>query len=150
MIYTIEKANLITEQLKKFTDSYAHMVAGQFINIDFWINEAISALKAIDEHNARFDKMYEAQKKWIDDKNVRVPDYCFICNGICELSTEHYKKPELPKRKAKNEKKEARKELVNSAYYFLIRCYKIDLLNEKEFKTYCNLIGTSIDPYDLK
>ena len=149
MIYTVERANLITEQLRKFSDSNGYMVAGQFANIDFWMNETESAIKAIDEHNTRFEKMYKAQKEWIEDKNVRVPDYCHICNGICELSEEHYKKPELPKKRAKNEKKQSRKELVDSAYYFLIRCFKIGLLNKEEMNDYCNQIGTGIDPSDL-
>ncbi len=150
MIYTIERAKLITEQLRKFVDSYAYMVAGQFANIDFWIDETLNSISAIDQHNVRFEKMCEAQKEWIEEKNVRVPDYCYICNGICELSEQHYKKPELPKQRAKNEKKEARKELVNSAYYFLVRCFKIGLLNEEELKGYCNQIGTSVDLDDLK
>ncbi len=149
MIYTIESANLIAERLRKFTDSHDYMVAGQFANIDFWINEVVNSIRAIDEHNVRFEKMCEAQKEWIEEKNVRVPDYCHICNGICELSEQHYKKPEPPKRKAKSEKKEARKELIDSAYYFLIRCYKIELLNEKELKNYCSQIGTGVDSFDL-
>ena len=150
MIYTTKRAILITKQLRKFTDSYAYMVAGQFANIDFWMNETVSSIRAIDEHNMRFEKMCEAQKKWIEDKNVSVPDYCSICNGICELSEQHYKKPELPRNRAKNEKKESRKELIDSAYYFLVRCFKIGLLNQEELKGYCSKIGTSIDPYDLK
>jgi len=68
MIYTVEKANLITRQLNKFKDSYAFMVAGQFANIDFWMNEVESTIKAIDEHNIRFAKMYDAQEKWIEEK----------------------------------------------------------------------------------
>lgn len=150
MIYTIERAKLITDQLRKFADSYAYMVAGQFANIDFWIDETLNSIRAIDQHNVRFEKMCEAQKEWIEEKNVRVPDYCYICNGICELSEQHYKKPELHKQRAKNEKKEARKKLVNSAYYFLVRCFKIGLLNEEELKGYCNQIGTSVDLDDLK
>ena len=47
--------------------------------------------------------MSEAQKEWIEEKNVKVPDYCYICKGVCELSTEHLKKPELPKQRAKKE-----------------------------------------------
>ncbi|NRB64917.1 MAG: hypothetical protein HRU40_18165 [Saprospiraceae bacterium] len=150
MIYTVERANLISEQLRKFTDSYAHMVAGQFANIDFWIDEVINSVRAIDEHSMRFEKMCEAQIKWIEEKEVRVPNYCHICNGICELSEQHYKKPELPKNRSKGEKKESRKKLVDSTYYFLIRCFKIGLLNEEELKIYCNKIGISVDLYDLK
>ena len=150
MIYTVEKANLITKQLNKFKDNYAFMVAGQFANIEFWINEVETAITAIDEHNIRFTKMYDAQEKWIDEKNVRIPDYCYICNGICELSNEHYKKPELPKQKSTNDKNDSRKDLINAMYYFLVRCLKLELLNEELFKEYCNRIGTSIDPNDLK
>ncbi len=150
MIYTVEKANLITIQLNKFKDSYAFIVAGQFANIDFWINEVESTIKAIDEHNIRFGKMYNAQEKWIEEKNVKIPDYCYICNGICELSDEHYKKPELPKQRAKNDKNDSRKELINATYYFLVRCLKLELLNKKLFQEYCNRIGTSFDPNDLK
>ena len=150
MIYTVEKARLISEQFRKFTDSYAFMVAGQFANLDFWVEETKSALKAIDEHQLRFDRMYNTQKIWIEEKQVTIPDYCPLCDGICELGIQHYKKPELPKRKAKSEKTESRKELVNSAYYFLLRCYKIGLLDQETFNEYCEQIGTSIDPNDLK
>lgn len=149
MIYTIERANLIIKQLQKFTDSYNHMVAGQFANIEFWVQETASALKAIDEHKTRFKKMYEAQKYWIDEYDVKVPDYCHICNGICELSVEHYVKPQLPKHKANIEKAETRRELVDALYYFLIRCFKVGLLDEDEIKIYCDKIGTGIDPNDL-
>ena len=72
MIYTIEKANLITERLRRFTDSYAYMIAGQFANIDFWIDEVTNSIRAIDEHNLRFGKMCNAQKIWIEEKNVKI------------------------------------------------------------------------------
>lgn len=150
MIYTVERAALITTQLKKFTDSYAFIVAGQFANLDFWIDEVVSAKMALDGHKARFDKMYEAQINWIEKKQVRVPDYCHICNGICELSHERSVKPTLPKNRFSSQKKESRKELIDSAYYFLVRCHKLGLINEKEIKEYCDIIGTSIDPSDLK
>jgi predicted patatin/cPLA2 family phospholipase len=150
MIYTLEKAVLVTEQLRKFTDSNDYMVVGQFANIDFWIDEVVATLHAIDKHNIRFNKMYEAQENWIETYDVRVPDYCHICRGICELSEEHYKRPELPKKRANIEKKEIRKELVNAVYYFLIRCCNMELINKEEIKAYCDKVGTSIDPGDLK
>ncbi|MEM6684343.1 MAG: hypothetical protein AAF617_00995 [Bacteroidota bacterium] len=150
MIYTLEKAILITAQLRKFTHSYDYMLAGQFANIDFWINEVVVAIKAIDEHNARFNKMYDAQRSWIETYDTRVPDYCPICNGICELSTEHYVHPELPKRRSNMEKKETRKELVDAAYFFLIRCFKTGLIDTEKLTDFCDTIETGIDPYDLK
>ncbi|MDI9312115.1 MAG: hypothetical protein QM535_18015 [Limnohabitans sp.] len=150
MIYTIEKANLLSKQLRRFTDGYAYMVAGQFANIDFWIEETINVLKALDEHKSRFEKMREAQDNWIEEKNVLIPNFCPICNGFCELEVHKYKKPDLPKETAEKKKKESRKELVDATYFFLIRCYKTELLSKVELENYCKRIGTSVDPYDLK
>lgn len=146
MIYTIEKANLISEQLRKFTTGYTHHVVGQFANIEFWINEVKAALKAIDEHRNRFGNMYDAQKKWTEEHGTVVYDYCRICRGRCEFSDG---KPILPTLKFKKEKVDTRKELVNSTYYFLIRCYRIGLLTNEELKCKCDSIGTGIDPNDL-
>jgi len=95
MIYTIEKANLITEQLRKFTVGYTHHVVGQFANIEFWINEVIEAIKTIDEHKNRFNNIYNAQKKWTEEHGTIVYDYCPMCKGRCEFSDG---KPILPKK----------------------------------------------------
>ena len=151
MIYTIQRANLISEQLRKFSDSNSWMVVGQFVNIEFWIAEVKSALKAIDEHNSRFDKMYEAQKEWIESHGVQVPDNCPICQGVCELG-DGSRKPNLPKKspETKSDKKESRRELINSSYFFLRRCYRLKLINEFEFRNKCDEIGTSVDINDLK
>ncbi|VXB55878.1 conserved hypothetical protein [Flavobacterium sp. 9AF] len=147
MIYTIKKANLIKEQLRRFTTSYAHHVVGQFANIDFWLNEVINSLEVIDEYKMRFDNIYNAQKKWIEDHGTIIHEYCPICNGKCEFSSG---KPNLPVLKHKHEVNDMRKELVNTAYFFLLRCFRIGLLTGEELKQKCDTIGTSIDPNDLK
>jgi hypothetical protein len=147
MIYSIEKANLISEQLRKFTTGYTHHVVGHYSNIDFWVNESIEALNAIDNHKKRFDKMYNAQKSWVDEHGTIVHDYCPICSGKCEFSDG---KPSLPKFHYQSELKEARKNLVDSAYFFLIRCFKIGLIKYEELEKRCDSIQSSIDPNDLK
>lgn len=147
MIYTIEKADLITTQLRKFTSGYTHHVVGHFANIDFWINEVIEALKVINEHKSRFDNMYNAQKNWIEEHGTVVYDFCPICNGKCELSDG---KPKLPELKFTNKKHDTKKNLIDAMYFFLIRCYRIGLLTNEELKSKCDLIGTGIDPNDLK
>lgn len=151
MIYTVHKVNLVAEQLRKFSDSNSWMVVGQFVNLEFWIEEVKSALKALDEHNSRFDKMYDAQKEWIESHGIQVPDNCPICQGVCELG-DGVKTPNLPKRSAetKSDKKESRKNLLDSTYYFLLRCYKIKLIDEDEFRHKCEYVGTSIDINDLE
>jgi len=150
MIYTVEKANLITKKFKKFRDGNDYLVAGQFANIDFWIEETIAALKAIDEHKIRFERMCTAQEIWVEEYNVRIPNHCIICEGICELMQGHDRKPELPIQYAKSDKTESRKELTESAYHFLTRCYRLGLLTFDALKLKCDSIGTSIDPYDLE
>lgn len=150
MIYTVKRANLVSEQLRKLKDSNAWIVAGQFVNLKFWLDEVKSSLKALDEHNTRFDKMYDAQKEWIESHGIHVPNNCPICRGICELGSGS-KKPDLPKKSSqtKLDKKESRKQLLDSAYYFLLRCYKLKLIDEIEFRKKCDDVGTSIDLNDL-
>ena len=150
MIYTVQRVKLIAEQLRKFSDANSWIVVGQFVNLKFWLDEVKSALMALDQHNLRFDKMYESQKDWIESHSISIPDNCPICQGICELGTGS-RKPNLPKRspETKSDKKESRIELLNSTYYFLLRCYKLKLINENNLRLYCDEIGTSIDLTDL-
>lgn len=146
MIYTIRKANMITDELKRFSTTYAHRVAGQYANIDFWLDEVITALKTLDEYKDRFNNLKTARADWLEKHNSEVHEYCRICNGRCEFSTGQ---PSPPTRTSSNTINSTRKELVNAAYYFLTRCYRLALLTEKELKEKCDLIGTSIDPDDL-
>ncbi len=146
MIYTIEKANMITEQLKRFTSGYPHHVVGQFGNINFWLNEVKEAQKVIDMYNTRFKNMTNSQKKWIENHDTKVYDYCPYCNGKCELTNGT---PTPPSRTSSSDLDIARKELTNAAYYFLTRCYRMGLLNKDTLKQKCSDIGTSIDPNDL-
>ena len=46
-------------------------------------------------------------------------------------------------------KKEVRKELVDNMYSFLRRSYKLGLLDETDFRKYCDKIGTSVDLDDI-
>ena len=147
MIYTIEKANLISELLRKFTSGYAHHVAGQFSNIDFWMHEVQESIKIIDEYNKRFNKIRDAQKEWVESHGTVVYDYCPHCGGKCQLSNGT---PSPPTRTSANDLKESRKELVDAAYYFLLRCYRMKLLDKKQLEIKCNQIGTSIELSDIE
>ncbi|MBT8391587.1 MAG: hypothetical protein HKO83_05625 [Ignavibacteriaceae bacterium] len=146
-MYTIEKANMVAEQLRRFTSGYAHHVVGQFANVDFWLNEVKETQRIIDQYNTRFKDMSDAQKDWIKNHGTKVFDFCPLCGGKCDLSDG---KPSPPTRISSSEMKETRRELVDSAYYFLTRCYRMELLNNEELKQKCDSIGTSIDPNDLK
>jgi hypothetical protein len=104
MIYTIEKANLISEQLKRFTNGYAHHVAGQFANIGFWLHEVQESLKTIDEYNKRFLNIRDAQKQWVDSHGTVVYDYCPQCGGKWEFGDEN-RAPLPPVRVSSNDLK---------------------------------------------
>ncbi|MCW3093731.1 MAG: hypothetical protein JWP81_4800 [Ferruginibacter sp.] len=149
MMYTVEKANLISEQLRRFTTGYAHHVAGQFANIEFWLHEVQESIKTIDEYNKRFNNIRDEQKKWIDAHGTVVYDYCSICGEKCELS-EGNGNPPPPVRASSNELKAVRKELIDSTYFFLLRCYRMRLLTKNMLEIKCEEIGTSIDPSDLE
>lgn len=138
---------MITEQLKRFTSGYAHHVVGQFANIDFWLHEVREAQQTIDQYNSRFNSIRDAQKNWVENHGTKVYDYCPHCGGKCELSNGN---PSPPSRVSSSDMNEARQELVNSAYYLLTRCYRMRLLDDEELKQKCDLIGTSVDPKDLK
>jgi len=146
MIYLIDKADLISEQLRKFTSGYTQHIVGQFSNLDFWLNEVHEALRTIDTHKNRFNNLYEAQKNWIEDHGTIIQDFCPICFGRCELSNGN---TTLPTFKHQNELNESRKKLINCAYNFLVRCYKIRILTEESFIEECKIIGTSVDLNDI-
>lgn len=147
MVYSIEKAILISEQLRKFKDCFAHQLAGHYANCGFWIKEVKESLLAIDEYNQRFKAMRETQSEWIKNHGKPIHDYCPVCNGRCEFSNGI---PSLPERVESSLLKETRKNVVNSAYYFLVRCYNAQLMDLMVLEKYCSEIGTSIDPGDLK
>ncbi len=146
MIYTVQKAKLISEQLRRFTSGYAHHVAGHFANSDFWMGEVIGALKAIDEHKARFDQLKNTQERWIANHGTVVYEYCPLCGGKCEFANGT---PTPPKRRSVTELNEARRELTDTTYYFLLRCYRMNLLSEEALRQKCELIGTGVELSDL-
>ena len=147
MIYTIEKANLVSKQLRRFTSGYSHHVAGQFTNIDFWMSEVKEAIKIIDEYHQRFDKMRDEQSQWIYSHGTRVYGYCPACGGKCEFDNGT---PSPPRKVNKDDLKEARKELVDATYFFLARCFRMKLLDKNALQLKCDEIGTGIDPQDLE
>ncbi|MBB4806321.1 hypothetical protein HNP38_001593 [Chryseobacterium defluvii] len=147
MIYTIEKANLISEQLRKFKDAFNYQLAGHYGNINFWMNEVKESIIAIDNYNKRFKALSDCQKEWISNHNEPVHEYCHICGGKCEFSNGI---PSPPRKIESSLLKETRKNLTDSAYYFLIRIYNSGMIDYTSLENLCNEIDLSIEPKDLK
>jgi hypothetical protein len=149
MIYTIEKATLLTNQLRKFTTSYTHLLVGQFANIEFWLDEIQGALKTIDEYKNRYTNRRDAQKEWVDNHGTKVPDYCAECGGKCEFD-DGPSPPSPPVRTSHTDLDAAYSNLSDAAYEFLLRCFRAGFLDQPSLENMCKRAGTSLDPSDLR
>jgi hypothetical protein len=147
MIYTIEKANLIIEQLTKFKSMPTYKLSGHIANFEFWEAEVKSALKAIEEHYKRFKTMSNAQLNYIENHGEPIHEFCTVCNGVCEFSTG---KPSLPKRIVNSELKEVKTELLNTYYFLLVRSFNSKIIDIKQLEKHCNEVEISFDETDLK
>jgi len=150
MIYTIEKATLLANQLKKFTTSYTHHLVGQFANIDFWLDEVQVALKTIDEYKKRFTNIRDAQKEWVKKHGTKVPGgYCSDCGGKCEFD-DGPSPPSPPVRTSHTDLDAAYSSLSDATYEFLLRCFRAGLLDQTSLEKMCKRAGTSLEPSDLR
>lgn len=150
-IYTIERAELLTAQLRRFHHGRAHHLAGQFANLEFWMTEVEQALATLDGHSDRFERLRGAQAAWVEAHKTQVPvhGFCGICGGRCEFDDGKTQTPRAPKRLATTEKTEARRALIDATYHLLARFFRMGLIDEVAVRANCDRIGTSIDPADL-
>lgn len=146
MIYTIERANLLADQFRRFKSHHDHHLAGLFANVDFWLHEVEEAYKAIDEYNQRFSKLRDAQQAWVKEFNVREHRFCPICQGRCEFDDGT---PQPPRRTTSHDLDAARVSLREEAREFLLRCYRTGLMNEPDLREMCARIGTGLEPSEL-
>ncbi|MGX7666528.1 hypothetical protein [Flavobacterium pedocola] len=147
MIYTIEKADLITVQLVKFKSMPSYKLSGHFANFEFWEAEVKSALKAIEEHYKRFKIMSNAQLNFIENHGEPIHDFCPICKGICEFSTG---KPDVPKRIVNSELTEVKTKLLNTYYLLVVRGFNSKIIDKNQLEKFCEDVNISIDENDLK
>lgn len=105
------------------------------------------ALEAIEGYNHRFTRMSHAQKKWVKDHGTKVYGYCPICGGPCEFDQGA---PSPPIRLSSTERDLAYQKLSDTAYEFLLRCYRVGLVDQAHLETMCRRVGTSLEPSDLE
>ncbi len=80
--------------------------------------------------------------------DTKVGTYCQVCQSNCELE-EKFRKPSSPRRIPAGALQDAARRLRNAVYYFLIRCYSLELLSEAELRAACERVDTGVDPVDL-
>ncbi len=138
--YTIERADLLTAQLKRFHHGRAHHLAGQFANLEFWMTEVEHAIGSLDGYTERFGRLRDAQAAWVEAHNTQVPT---------TAAGAETRPPRPPQRLSGSERTDTRRALVDATYHLLMRFFRIGLLAEADLREQCNRIGTSIDPADL-
>lgn len=134
--------------MEKFTTADAYQVAGQFANVSFWIGETLHALDAIATYAERFESLKKAQSDWISTHPVVMGAYCRVCKGPCEFSPALCPPPALTMIPA-DARNAATARLRDAIYYFLLRCYRMNLIDEAEVRNVCDRVGTSVETRDL-
>ena|SRR5690349_11261304 len=147
MSYSIERANLIADQLERLATQNLHQLAGQVANLAFWVSEAVGAVSTIDDYPARFRRLREAQVGWVKAHGTRVSGYCRICGGACELGPTT---PEPPRRIHAEDLEAARQGVRQAARRYLLRLYRAHLLDEDAVRRACREIGAAVETEDFE
>jgi hypothetical protein len=147
MTYSVNLAEVITQQMVRFATLNRHQLAGHLLNLDFWLDEIRHALSVIDGYQPRFRKLKEAQEKFGGPPPPTPPSRLRKLRGVPEFFGGT---PPLPHRISDSDLAEARRALVDAGYGWLRRCYREGLLTKDQFRVHCESLGTSIDPADLR
>lgn len=123
MAYAIDVAKILADTLAKFSTLNPGQLAGHVANLEFWVLEINHGTSLIDGYHKRFEAMKAAQQPKVRAVDLKsVPD---------------------------SQLKQARNDLIDAAYKFLLRCYKTNLLDEKSLRTILASIGTTLEPQDI-
>ncbi len=148
MAFINDRADAVASMLEKFTTAHAYQVAGQYANIEFWISETLHALDALADYDNRFDKLTTAQREWVSAHNVVVGSYCPACGGQCEFDPD-LKPPRPPTKIPSKGRDDASRRLKDAFYFFIVRCYRMNLVDEQTLRDTCSRVGTSVEARDL-
>jgi hypothetical protein len=145
--YSIARAELIADQIGRFASQHVHQLAGHHANLEFWLAEAASAVRALDEYQQRFKRLQEAQLAWVREHDTKLPRYCAVCRGACELGPET---PDRPHRVPSEERDAARDAVRRAVRQFLLRLFKAGFVSVEEVRRGADTVGASIEQEDLE
>lgn len=148
MAFIIDRADSVASMLERFTTAHAYQVAGQYANIDFWTDETLHCLGALADYDRRFERMSSAQREWISAHDVVVGSYCSMCGGQCEFDPE-LSPPKAPTRIPSKGRNDALRRLKDAYYFFILRCFRMSLIDEASLRDKCARVGTSVEARDL-
>jgi len=119
-----------------------HQLAGHVANLDFWSDEVAHCLAVIDRYNARFERLSAGQSAYVSAHDTIE----FSPTDPCCTS----RRAARPKRLPDRERNEARRELYDAFYRFIVRCYKASLIDEPTVRAQCSRHDISVDQHDLQ
>lgn len=143
--YTTDLARLLTRQLTKFTTLNRHQLAGQVANLDFWLAEARHCLDVLDGYQGRFERMKAAEAAYVAAHDTRE----------FQLNDRHYGHRDITRtvsqsrRTSDAQRTQARHELCEACYRFLLRCFREGQLDESRLRQACEPLGVGVESRDL-
>jgi hypothetical protein len=145
--YSIARAELIAEQIGRFATQHVHQLAGHHANWGFWISEALAAVRALDDYQARFQRLRDAQLSWVQAHNTKITSYCPVCRGACEFGPQT---PERPHRVPSEDLNAARTAVRTAVRQFLVRLFHARFISESDVRREAELVGSPLEPEDLE
>jgi len=146
MSYSIKRATLIADQLERLATQNAHQLAGQFGNLDFWISEAVGAIRVINEYPERFRSLRDGQVAWVKAHKTKVAGYCPICSGPCEFGPQT---PQPPLRIPAEDLAEARVAVQRAGRAYLLRLHRAHLVEKDAVRRACDQLDIGVEEEDF-
>lgn len=147
MSYSTVRAERLAETLERFATLNVYQLVGHVPNLEFWLAEAEAAVAVLDGYGARFRAMQRAQEDWVKAHHVRITPFCPICGGGCEFGP---RRPDPPRRVPSAQIEEARRTLREALRRFLLRLYRIHMLDRLTVTDAAARIGTGFEPDELE
>ena len=142
MSYSSDTTKTLTVQITEFVTLNRHQLAGHVANLDFWMAEVRHCLDVIDGYNHRFEQMKTAQSNHITEHRTVEFDLDDPC------CTQRTASP--PSRVSGAELEEARRNLCEATYRFLVRCFNEGLVNQDVLRRTCGDLDLGIEASDLR
>lgn len=142
MAYSSDISKTLTDQITKFATLNRHQLVGHLANLHFWAAEVRHCLEVIDGYGSRFEQMKAAQMKFVADHGMvefHLDDPCCTRTSAAP-----------PRRVPSQELADARRQLCNAFYRFLVRCLHEGLIDERALRQVCGALDISVESSDLR
>jgi hypothetical protein len=149
MAYSLEIADAVSRTIGKFVTLNNHQLAGHLANLEFWTRQIENALDAVDGYAKRQRTLEQAQKQYIKTHETR---QFSIDENEARRKYENEFGPirAVPDRSRIDAETLAtkRRNIVDSFYRFILRCFKERLLTKEEARQALDKLGIGMEPGD--